>query len=375
MKILQVLPRFTKGGAEKFVIDLSNRLAAEGHDVVIWVVHPLDRSLNESNLNKNVSVHYLWNYKPRKYSKFLFLPLKVIGNLSKLNSFDVVHCHLTFGYAFGIVLQICRSIRLVKEVRIIATCHTVGMNINKFQLYLNEWASWFFDEFVLVAESSRWKEVIQKRRDKKIQVISNGISLDHVIKQDNQHPLMETWTIGTISRLEDERKPWLFLEVFAEIKEISTKNVNFILGGFGSRKQELEKMAISKGLELNLDMPGLIVNPQEFHSTLDIYLTLNIGSGVGIAALEAIASGLPTVGIQLDEAYFPTGDELIWSDKSPKLVAMEVIRLIETSLRRSEVLATQELKLRRLYSIERATVEYVQVYHRKNKVFKDFGIQ
>jgi glycosyltransferase involved in cell wall biosynthesis len=365
MKILQVLPQFTKGGAEKFVIDLSNRLAAEGHEVTIWVIHPVDRSLNEINLRRNVSVRYLWNFEPRKYSKFLVLPFKILRNLSKINSFDVVHCHLTFGYAFGIILLICRKMHVARDVRIIATCHTVGMNINKFQLYLNEWVSWFFDEFVLVAETTRWKEVIRRRRDKNIQVVSNGISLDHMVKQDNQHPSKECWTIGTISRLEDERKPWLFLEVFTEIKRISRKNVRFVLGGFGSRKKELEEMAISKGIESNLYMPGLIVNPREFHSTLDIYLTLNIGSGVGIAALEAIASGLPTVGIQLDEAYLPVGDELIWSDNSPKLVAMEVIHLIERSLRRSEVLTTQELKLRHLYSIERATTEYVKIYRRK----------
>ena len=41
MKIFQVIPNLGSGGAERFVVDLSNELAQQGHDVTLLTLYDL----------------------------------------------------------------------------------------------------------------------------------------------------------------------------------------------------------------------------------------------------------------------------------------------------------------------------------------------
>ena len=42
MKILQVIPHLGSGGAERFVVDLSNELSKQGHEVVLLTFYDLE---------------------------------------------------------------------------------------------------------------------------------------------------------------------------------------------------------------------------------------------------------------------------------------------------------------------------------------------
>ena len=42
MKIIQVIPYLGSGGAERFVVDLSNELVKQGHDVVLLTFYDLE---------------------------------------------------------------------------------------------------------------------------------------------------------------------------------------------------------------------------------------------------------------------------------------------------------------------------------------------
>ena len=59
MRILQVLPHLSKGGAERVVVELSNSLIDVGHEVTLLLAFPVDPDLNQKFLNKKVSVQFL----------------------------------------------------------------------------------------------------------------------------------------------------------------------------------------------------------------------------------------------------------------------------------------------------------------------------
>lgn len=42
MRIIEIIPQLSQGGAERFVVDLCNGLVMKGHEVTLIVLHSLD---------------------------------------------------------------------------------------------------------------------------------------------------------------------------------------------------------------------------------------------------------------------------------------------------------------------------------------------
>lgn len=89
MKIIEIIPQLSQGGAERFVIDLCNQLAEE-HEVMLVVLHSID---NHGFFKKDLStkVQLLSMNKKKGMDWRLFLRLTKL--IIKENP-DVVHTHL-----------------------------------------------------------------------------------------------------------------------------------------------------------------------------------------------------------------------------------------------------------------------------------------
>jgi glycosyltransferase involved in cell wall biosynthesis len=64
-------------------------------------------------------------------------------------------------------------------------------------------------------------------------------------------------------------------------------------------------------------LPGLVEEPALLLAQLDLYLTLNVGSTTGIAALEAAMAGVPILALQLLPGHISTEGDWIWSTTDP----------------------------------------------------------
>lgn len=357
-----MFPHLSKGGAERVVVELSNSLSAVGHEVTLLLAFPIDPSLNERHLDDKVRVQFVSPFSANRFLPYLKLPSFFIRNWRDLKNYDAIHCHLTFGLIFGSHMSIFRKFTGAKELRIIATCHVVGGGLSRTRRILNERLSYFFDVFALMAQDTQWRKFIVSNNRKNFQVVTNGISSsawERRIKPQKQKPF---WTIGTISRLEKERKPWLFLEVFAQLDKLTKGNVDFVLGGEGPERENLERLSQELKLSKKLSMPGLVHEPQELLGNLDIYLTLNVEEITGIAGLEAVFSGIPTVGIQLSPDYHKGASDWIWSDQDPKKVAAEIARILEKPKNLPKIARNQYGVAVKDYSISRMRNDYLNLY-------------
>lgn len=92
MKILQVIYSLSSGGAERFTVELSNSLAASGHDVTLCVIRDLDVVENRFYrplLNDNVALVELKIHPGLSLAYWIRLA-RVISRIDP----DIVHCHL-----------------------------------------------------------------------------------------------------------------------------------------------------------------------------------------------------------------------------------------------------------------------------------------
>lgn len=372
MKILQVIPHLSKGGAERVVIELSNALVSLGHEVTILSAFPTNEEMMSPKLSEQVKRIFVFQKQSSLPILYFGLLLWITQNFRSLLKYRVVHCHLTFGLIFGIVCSI--PLRLSSKFprscggkhRLVATCHLVGMKITLIQKYINIGSVLFFDRFVLIGEDSFWSNLQSRRRKNPFPVIRNGISFSDRKPQQKKLEAKEIrkWKIGTISRLHPERVPWKFIEVFFEIQKNSAYQFEFLIGGEGKSKVEMMKFANQLGIAHLCTFTGLVSNADDFIEDLDLYISLNIGNFSGVAAIEAVFNSKPVVGIQIDQNFQPSNSDFIWSHKSTIEVANYIKALLEDDTARVEIQAKQLIYAsNELTSISMAQ-SYLEVYTR-----------
>lgn len=118
MKILQLIYSLSSGGAEKFVVDLSNCLAARGHDVTICIL--LDDTIPEMSFNKQFIKANV------KFDSLGFNPGFSLSKVKKVEAYinsvrpDIVHCHL------NVIPYIFRLACTNKKVKFFHTIHSLA---------------------------------------------------------------------------------------------------------------------------------------------------------------------------------------------------------------------------------------------------------
>lgn len=366
MRILQVLPHLSKGGAERVAIELSNSLVEAGHEVTLIMAFPVDPSLNQQFLDNRIRVQFASRRSRSRIINYLKLPFFVVSQWKTIKSYDVVHCHLTYGLVFGVLVYFLRKITRRHNLRLIATCHVVGVGTSRTPRVINEQLSYFFDVFALMAQDAQWRSFISAKKKRNITIVVNGISAHAWANCVKQTKSQSNWTIGTISRLQAERKPWLFLEVFSHIHNSTTGDIRFVLGGDGPEDESLRFLSEKLDLDKNLSMPGLVLDPKLILGGLDMYVTLNVEELTGIAGLEAIFSGVPVIGIQLSPAYATGANDWIWSNQDPKVVARKIIEYLDNPAQLVALAAKQYKVAIEKYSLESMRDNYLALYNVKD---------
>ena len=362
MRILQVLPHLSKGGAERVVVELSNALVEAGHEVTLLLAFPVDPVLNQKFLDNRIRVQFVSSNTGNRTLQYLKLPFWIARQWKILKTYGVIHCHLTYGLVFGFQVYFLRRITRTMNLRLIATCHVVGVGVSRTPRIINEQLSCFFDRFVLMAQDAQWRKFILDKKRRNIEIVLNGISTSAPTNVLTRINAQTTLTVGAISRLQAERKPWLSLEVFSQISKLMDGDVRFILGGEGPERESLTALSQKLGLSGTLSMPGLVQDPTEILEELDLYVTLNVEEVTGIAGLEAVFSGIPVVGIQLSPTYTNGDNDWIWSHQEPIIVARKIVEYLKNPSQLSLIAKAQFITAIERYSVEHMRDNYLALY-------------
>lgn len=372
MKIAHVLPALTKGGGERVAAELANHAIQAGHEVTMIAARPVDSAQLRGTLHPDIRVLYIANARVFRLMNYFYLLPWLFQNRTWISELDILHCHLTFGAVFGTLVRVWRAISKSKKPTIIETYHSVGGPMPIFHRWLRAQMAARFDALALIAKDDYWDAFTRKHTRVLSRIILNGISdpgpiqdreqLRNAYRSELGIPDNCRLVVGTVGRLSTDRKPWLYLPIFTQIAREFGADVHFLLAGDGSEYERIRLLVKQNGLEGQIHLPGLILDPRGPMSAIDLYLTLNVGPVTGLAGLEAAYLGLPIVAIQLLDNYRSTPEDWIWSSTDLSEIGDRAICLLRAPENRQALVEKQSVFVRAHHSIEAMAQSYYEFY-------------
>jgi len=289
MKILQIIYSLSSGGAERFVVDLSNELASQGHEVYLCTL--LDDSVKNQDFYKSEISNQI-NYINLKQSSGLnLLNISAISKTIHNIKPAIVHCHLNLvNYVFPLSIW-------YKKIRFFYTIHNDAQKevSSKFEYWIRRFffSTQKFHAITISNETSISFGEFYKTRN--FTEIYNGIrkpmpSIEYSIvssfinnlKTNNQVVFLH------IGRCSPQKNQKMLIEVFNKLQKEHKKVILLIIGdGFDSvLGNELKSIASDKIIFL-----GIKRGIADYLLNVDAFCLSSLHEGMPITLIEALACG------------------------------------------------------------------------------------
>lgn len=137
---------------------------------------------------------------------------------------------------------------------------------------------------------------------RKTVIIKNGLDtekfrynpIDREIIRQQYHLDSDALVIGHVGRFVEQKNHKMIIEIFLEISKIC-QNAFLMLIGSGKKVEETLRLAAGLGLKEKLIYIESATDIYRFYSAMDLFLFPSLFEGLGMVAVEAQCSGLPTI--------------------------------------------------------------------------------
>ena len=155
------------------------------------------------------------------------------------------------------------------------------------------------DYWACSEEAAEW--FYTKTGGKRIVIIPNAIDTEHfqydsgkreIIR--SEYGLKDRFVIGNIGRLHFQKNQSFLIDVFAEYSKKNNDAYLLLVGG-GADEDKLKNKVEKMGLAKCVAFAGVQHDIAAFLDSFDIFIFPSLFEGLGIAALEAQANGMPVL--------------------------------------------------------------------------------
>ena len=285
MKILQIIPHLGSGGAERFVVDLSNELCLLGQQVVLCTLYKLDGALGfyKNDIDPSVKVISLDKH-PGFSLKSIFQLIKIINQESP----DVIHSHVNV-LQYSAISQIFQA----------KGFHTVHNEAHREAAGLLEilLRKFVFKTGLItpvsISNESHDSFVSFYHRD--VYLINNGRSIGNVsvsqnVKDEIQHFVMNenTKVIVHLARFQEQKNIPMMARV---ANRLFSEGYNFTLLFIGNTDNEKILEEVKREMPSCAHVLGERHNPLEYLMEAGCFALSSLYEGMPISLIEALGVG------------------------------------------------------------------------------------
>jgi glycosyltransferase involved in cell wall biosynthesis len=353
MKVLHVINSLILAGVEVLLAEMVPRFRARGLEVEVAVLKPLDSPL-EHRL-RDSGIPFLQNSVHRIYS-----PAHVFSLARRLHEFDLVQ-----SYLFPAQLWVASAAVLAKR-RVPLVTTEQSTQTGRRNWWFHPADRWMYSRYRAIACNSpetleslvRWVPGAESR----VSVIPNGVALDRMagaqppprssVLPDDGSPLLMF-----VARLEPAKDHATLLRALAQVP-----STRLALVGDGVLRGELEALAASLGIRERVHFLGRRADVPQLLKLADVYVHSSHWEGFGIAAVEAMAAGVPVIASDVPGLGQVVGSAgLLFPAGDAECLAKHIRSLLDSEpLRRRLSQAGKERA--RSFSIEGSVEAYISLY-------------
>lgn len=290
----------TFGGSGVVATELGLALAEHGHEIhFITYKQPVRLEL----LSKNIHFHEV---SVPEYPLFHFQPYELalsskLVDMVKLHKIEVLHVHYAIPHAYAGYMAKKMLAEENIHIPMVTTLHGTDITlVGSHPFYKPAVTFSINNSDVVTSVSQSLKEDTLHLFDirKEIHVVPNFIEIPKKINTytDCQRELMalpEERIISHISNLRKVKRVTDVIEIFDKIqKKIPSK---LIMVGEGPEREACEQLCVNKGLEEKVLFVGNSNEVDKILCFTDLFLLPSEKESFGLAALEAMACGVPVV--------------------------------------------------------------------------------
>lgn len=290
----------TFGGSGVVATELGLELSKRGHEIhFITYNQPVRLELLSNNVHYhevNVPEYPLFHYQPYE----LALSSKLV-DMVKLHGIEILHVHYAIPHAYAAYMAKKMLIEENIYVPIVTTLHGTDITLVGSHPFYKPAVTFSINKSdAVTAVSQSLKDDTLRLFDIKneINVVTNFIDLDkhNVLFSDCQRTLMakdNEKIITHISNLRPVKRVEDVIDVFYNVqKEIPAK---LMLVGEGPEREKIEARCVELGIYNKVVFLGKSNEIDKILWFSDLFLLPSQTESFGLAALEAMASGVPVI--------------------------------------------------------------------------------
>lgn len=285
-KVALVVEDFNVGGLERVVelILRSNRLS--DFERQLWCLTSggdLVSEIRKCGI-RVIDLKLKGYHDPRNIMKF--------HRRLNLERIDLIHSHGYYANTF------CKLVNLFSRLKLVSHIHTTDLSLSRRHYLLHRMLNYTVDKIICVSKAVAEHAVKFEGADKKkIRMIYNGVTDLNSHRRLKQSA--DQFTILCVAALSRHKGHSALIYGFAKIQNKYPK-LSLALIGDGPERKHLTKIIDELGLPDKVKFLGKIPNAREFFRGADIAVLLSVKrEGLGIALIEAMEAGIPTVGTRV----------------------------------------------------------------------------
>lgn len=230
-----------------------------------------------------------------------------VRRLIKKYNPDIVYAHSSIAGVIARVANIGIENHLVYNPHGWSFNMRCGIVRRQFYIIIEKVMSCFTDKIVCISDAEKNSALSKKIcRENKLQVIYNGIDIDGcsisngktISKKTMQIP-DDSFIVGTVGRLSNQKAPDIFMKAAALIKK-EIPNAYFLMIGGGNKCEEVIELAENLGLQESYKIVEWVDNPMDYIRLFDVALLLSRWEGFGLVLPEYMLAGKPIIATNVD---------------------------------------------------------------------------
>ncbi len=357
MRVLHVITSLQTGGAEKLMVDLLPRLRDKGLEVELAIFDGRITPFYEQLHAEGIAIH---RFMPGGGNVYNPVNLYKLVSLIRKGHYDIVHTHNTAPQLFAAIGSVLCSVVLC------TTEHTTSNRRRSLRWYalIDRWMYSRYKAVICISEKTEYHlKAFIGENITKIVTIPNGIDIEkysHAIPFDIKSKYQECKTaVVQIAGFRYQKDQDTVIKALTKLPD----EIHLFLVGDGERRKELEYLTNNLNLSHRVHFMGIRSDVAEILKGADIAVMSSHWEGFGLAAVEAMAAGVPVIASNVD-GLAQVVDEagLLFEHENYIQLAGQINSLVNDKGLYNSLVRKGHIKASE-FDINRMADEYLNVYH------------